>query len=116
MWQMRLEAGKQLLRQATDAATYWMGLVHYESGNYSAAAQWLSKVIEAESPSQWLSGARYNLGRTHEQLGQWEEAQRMYRADVSPQQHGSLLRARALRLRTEAGQASDASSADSGSR
>ena len=45
-------------------------------------------------PSPWTPGARYNLARCYEQLGQSSLARQWLESDKeSPQRHGNLLRA-----------------------
>ena len=75
-------------------ATYWLGLTYYESGKYNAVIEWLDKpVMQAALPSPWRAGARYNLARSYEALGQTDKAVELLEADDSPQRHGNLLRA-----------------------
>jgi tetratricopeptide (TPR) repeat protein len=92
-----LETMVTLMRRAKEHATYWLGLTYFDQGNYEASIEWLEKrTLQAPLPSPWIPGARYNLGRAYEALGQYDRAIAMYRADDSPQRHGNLLRA--LRL------------------
>jgi hypothetical protein len=59
--------------------------------------EWLNeRVIGAPLPSPWLPGARYNLARSYEALGETEKAIALYEADDSPQRHGNRLRAKWL--------------------
>ncbi len=90
-----LEALNGMYLRAKQNASYWMGLVHYEAGNYDAAIEWLDeRTIKSPLPSPWLAGARYNLGRSYEALGQNDKAIAWLQADAdSPQRHGNLLRA-----------------------
>jgi hypothetical protein len=77
-------------------ATYWLGLTYQEAGNHPAAIEWLAeRTMEAYPPSPWIPGARYNLARCYEDLGQWEAARKWLESDKeSPQRHGNLLRAK----------------------
>lgn len=87
----------ELARTAKVTASYWLGLVAFERQNYAAAIDYLqTRTLEAFSGSNWTTGARYNLARSYEALGQPEQAIRAYRAGQSPQRHGNLLRARWL--------------------
>ena len=92
-----LENIVNITRRAKQHATYWLGLSYYEEGNYEVARQWLGeRTLDASPRSPWAAGARYNLARTHENLGEYDKAIELYRADNSPQRHGNLLRARWL--------------------
>ena len=65
------------------------------AGNESAAIEWLAeRTMEAIPPSPWIPGARYNLARVYEDLGQWDAARKWLESDKdSPQRAGNLLRA-----------------------
>lgn len=91
-------------------ASYWMGLLSYDDGRYEPAAiDWFQRhTLEANPDGPWTQGARYNLARTYEQLGRFDEAIALYEADGSPQRHGNRLRARLLAERlAESGDAED---------
>jgi hypothetical protein len=78
-------------------ATYWLALSFYDDAKYATAVEWLDeRVIGAPLPSPWLPGARYNLARSYEALGETEKAIALYEADDSPQRHGNRLRAKWL--------------------
>jgi tetratricopeptide (TPR) repeat protein len=83
---------------AKQDASYWLGLLAFERGNYPAAIDYLNtRVLQAAPDGPWTFGARYNLGRTYEAQGQVDAAIRAYQSDYSPQRHGNLLRAKRLR-------------------
>ncbi len=86
------------LRAKADAS-YWLGLVCFELGQYQAAIDYFQKrTLEASPDGPWQSGAHYNLARTYEVLGQYEEAVREYEAEPkAPDSYGRRLRARWLR-------------------
>ncbi len=75
-----------------EAATFWLGIVNFEEGQYEAAADWFKMV-----GGEWLNGARYNLARSYEAAGDKAEAIKLLEADDSPQRHGNRLRARQLK-------------------
>lgn len=109
---------KELLETILDTAyrskhdaTYWLGLTYFEGalategdrqrGNYEAAMEWLEKrTLAASPPSPWVAGARYNLARCYEALGNYDQARKLLESDTSPQRAGNLLRARMLAGRT----------------
>jgi tetratricopeptide (TPR) repeat protein len=101
IWQARLKSSQHMMQQAKRHATYWLGLAQYDSGKFDAAVEWFERrTLEGSPGSPWLSGARYNLGRTYEALHDFEKACRWYEAsEPSPQEHGNRLRARWLRQR-----------------
>jgi tetratricopeptide (TPR) repeat protein len=95
--QVVLETINTMMTRSKQHASYWLALVHYEAGNYDAAIEWLDeRTIKSPLPSPWLPGARYNLARAYEALGQKEKAIAILQADDSPQRHGNLLRAARL--------------------
>ena len=55
-----------------------------------------SRTLQANPNGPWTGGARYNLARTYEVLGDHANARAYYEQDKSPQRHGNLLRARRL--------------------
>lgn len=96
-----------LLRQAKADASYWLGLVLFEQGDYPSAIDLFDKrTLQAKHASQWSSGARYNLGRTQEAAGNIDAAAAAYDSDDGPQSHGNHLRAKWLKERVAAKQAS----------
>lgn len=93
-WTQRLEQIKRLQVESKQHASYWMGLLHQQQGNYEVARNWLAtRTLERYPDGPWTHGARYNLARCDEALGALAEAIKLYRIDESPQRHGSLLRA-----------------------
>ena len=98
VWRSRLASSHMLALQAKQHASYWLALAHYETGNREAAVTWFKeRTIEAWPEGAWTAAARYNLGRTYEALGQYDEARELYAADDSPQAHGNHLRAKLLK-------------------
>ena len=64
---------------------------------WMTAIEWLTRTAEDSPASPWLPGARYNLARCYEELGQFDLARQWLQSDAdSPQRHGNLLRARQL--------------------
>ncbi len=88
-------------------AGFWLGQVHFEQRHYHDAKYWFEKTREAEPHGWWEPGARYNLARAHELLGDVSRATELYRGDDSPQRHGNLLRARLLQSESQPPAASD---------
>lgn len=82
-------------------ASYWLGLVTYERGSYSAAFNYFGNCTMNAwpgMPSPWTAGAIYNLGRTREAEGKIDEAAKIYRSNATAADAaGQLLRSKWLR-------------------
>ena len=84
-------------KMSKNHATYFMGLCHFDDGNFNAAEEWFKfRVLQDSQDSPWLAGARYNLARCYEAQGKWSEARELYLADESPQKIGNFLRAQRI--------------------
>jgi len=86
-------------------ASYWLGLIAAEQGNFPAAIDYFSKrTLEAAADSPWMPGIHYNLARAYEALGQPQRAVEEYLSGIhSPMHRGNLLRARWLKELAAAG-------------
>jgi hypothetical protein len=93
---------EEVSRQLKQRASYWLGLIAFEDAyrdpsDYAVAVDYFKRwSLEAYPDGTWAAGARYNLARTYEALGETDKARELYLADDSPQRHGNLLRARRL--------------------
>src|SRR5262249_41702067 len=68
--QAMLDFYTEIARVGKFDATYWLGLTYYEAGKYDTAVEWLgARTVQVSPPSPWTAGARYNLARCYEQLG-----------------------------------------------
>jgi hypothetical protein len=85
-------------RRAKLDASYWLGLIAFEQGNYRSAIDWFAnRTLAAVPTGPWTPAARYNLGRSHEAAGQAQAAVEEYAVgSFSPLVYGNLLRARWL--------------------
>jgi tetratricopeptide (TPR) repeat protein len=106
-----------IARQQKQSATYWLGLTYFEAGNFPAAIEWFSeRTLAAYPPSPWVPGARYNLARCYEALGQYETARKWLESDKeSPQRAGNLLRAKMLAARDSSKSNDDSPKVETGS-
>ena len=88
-------------------ASYWLGLIVAEQGNYPAAIDWFAARTLRLDPeggqatdgadTPWAAGATYNIARAYEADGQIDKAIQTYRCDTdSPYRDSNLLRARWL--------------------
>jgi hypothetical protein len=92
------EEQKDVLRGVKQDASYWLGLVSFERGQYQPAINHLAnRTLKSFPNGQWVNGARYNLGRSYEEVEDYVAAVEQYEADTSPQRYGNLLRAKQLR-------------------
>jgi hypothetical protein len=96
---------KQVKFRAKQDASYWLGLMAYQRGNYPSAIDYfLTKTIEAYPNGPWSTGARYNLGRTYEASGKPDLAILLYISNsASPGYLGDVLRAKWLKELGEKG-------------
>lgn len=102
--QRYLEAGslddqmKMILNLVKQDASYWLGLVAFERGQYSTAVDYFDqRTLQAFPEGIWVAGANYNLARTYEAMGEFDKAMATYRRDAtSPLHRGNFLRARFL--------------------
>ena len=82
-------------------ASYWLGLVTYERGNYPSAFDYFGKyTLNAwpGGPQPWTAGAIYNLGRTLEAEGKIDQAAKIYRSNATAADAaGQFLRGKWLR-------------------
>ena len=103
----QLKYAQDLMRMSKNAATFWVSLIQYEDERYETAQTWFSKrVLDPELVSRreftgdtlspWTPSARYNLGRSLERSGKFDQAIELYKTDGDPQEHGNRLRARLL--------------------
>ncbi len=76
-----------------DNAAYWLGIILFEQKTFDPAKQYFERTLDATGANSWTNGARYNLARCYEALGQFPKAIELYEADRSPQRNGNHLRA-----------------------
>ncbi len=93
-----LEASKRPLYELSKSnASYWLGLLSYDLGNYRVAKDWLeNRTLKARPNGPWTPGGQYNLARTYEAMGELRKAIELLEQDTSPQRLGNLVRARLL--------------------
>jgi hypothetical protein len=79
-------------------ASYWLGQLVFERGNYPSATNYFYNHTLVWMPDGMRThGAKYNLGRTYERSGEPMKAALMYKSDPdSPAYQGNLIRARWL--------------------
>ena len=80
-------------------ATFWLGLISYDEGQYDAAEDYFKMVpleVRPDVPSPWIAAARYNLARSYEASGRTADAIKLLDTDDSAQRYGNRLLARRL--------------------
>lgn len=88
---------QRIMREMKLLGTYFLGLACFDSGEYEVAANHMEKRVLGDFPdNRYAAGARYNLARAWEALGENAKAQAIYEGDDSPQRYGNLLRAKRL--------------------
>lgn len=88
---------QEIMRLCKLTATYWLGIIQFESSNFESAVDWLKICISAKQESSALSSAaRYNLARCYENLGDISSAVDLLRTKGDPQEHGNRIRSRLL--------------------
>ncbi len=102
-----LERTRMTMLKSKQYASYWLGLIAFEQGNYQVASDFFEKrVLQSADENPWRVGARYNLARCREQQALLEDdadmltrAIALYEQDQeNPQADGNRLRAANLRL------------------
>lgn len=89
---------KQQWQEIKIDASYWLGLMVAQTGNYRAAEDYLkTRVLMADPGGKWEYGAAYNLARVAEATGDIPTAIKLYQIHLTgPQAQGNLVRARWL--------------------
>ena len=95
VYDRQIQEVQRMMRMGKRTATYWLSLIQYDDGRYDTAETWFRKrSLDENQPSMWMPHARYNLARTVEHLGQWDQAIELYKSDNAIQEHGNRIRAR----------------------
>lgn len=75
----RAQTHTMLIFRGKYDASYWLGLIAFERGNWASATDYLQRRTLAAVPEGlWSPGARYNLARTYEASGQRDRAAKQY--------------------------------------
>jgi len=87
------------IMQGKLAASYWLGLIQYDVGEFDAAYDYFSvRTLQIGSMVFWTPGAHYNIARTLEALGHRQEAIEKYESiELLRRNPGNLLRAHWLK-------------------
>lgn len=102
VYDRQIQQVQAFMRQGKVTATYWLGLVQYDTNRLDLAKNWFQqRVLEDGLESDWEDAARYNLARTFESLGEIDQATQLYKFEGLPQEHGNRIRARLINRETE---------------
>mgnify|MGYP003673275038 CR=1 FL=1 len=97
LYDRQVQQAQAMIRLGKQTATYWLSLIQYDDGRYDTAETWFRKrVLDDTQLSHWQPAARFNLGRTIEHLGEFDEAIELYKHTGDIQEHGNRIRARLL--------------------
>lgn len=95
VYEQRLRQVQYFMTSSKRTATYWISLMHFDTSGFDNARNWFEKrVLVEDRESIWKAAARYNLARTLEHRGEWEQAAELYKTSGDPQEHGNRIRAR----------------------
>ncbi len=93
------EQQKDAIFEGKLAASYWLGLIEYEQGEYPAALDYFRvRTLQAGPQVFWAAGAHYNIARALEASGQPQTAIDAYESSIFLRNDaGCLVRARWLK-------------------
>lgn len=93
----RLRHFQQVFRQSKVDATFLLGQLHFDLGNFEAVESFLKvRTLTNEQAARWHAAARYTLARAYQEQGKLSEAIEALNEDGSPMEAGNRLRVRYL--------------------
>lgn len=96
-FQYRLMQLQVVFRQSKVDASFLLGQLHFDLGNYSEVDGWLKKrTLSNQQAVRWHSAARYTLARALQEQGKLADAIAELSEDSSPMEAGNRLRVRYL--------------------
>ncbi len=102
VYDRQIQQVQAFMRQGKVTATYWLGLIQYDTNRFDLAKNWFQQWVLGDGlESDWENAARYNLARTFESLGETDKAIEIYKLEGLPQEHGNRIRARLISRETE---------------
>ncbi len=97
-FQMRVAQAQFVFGRAKLDASFVMGQLHFDRGNYDAAEKWLrDRVIDDPRADTLHAASWYTLARAYQEQGKLAEADNALTHQPSPQEAGNRLRLRYLR-------------------
>ncbi len=97
VFQQRIQFFQGLFRQAKLEASLYLGMAHYDMGNFETSLSWLDRwMLKMSGTEAWHANCWYLMGRNCEMLGRNQEAIDYYKRSPSSQEAGNRIRARML--------------------
>lgn len=96
-YQMRLQQFQKVFRQSKIDASFLLGQLQFDLGNYDSVEGWLQKrTLTNPQAARWHAAARYTLARAYQEQGKLPEAIEQLTEDGTPMEAGNRLRVRYL--------------------
>ena len=96
-YQRRLFQFQQIFRQSKIDASFLLGQLHFDRGDFDSVEGWLKKrTLENPQAARWHSASRYTLARAYQEQGKIKQAIEELGEDDSPMEAGNRLRIRYL--------------------
>jgi len=96
-FERRIQSTRIAMQSVRIDASYFLGVLNFETNSPSSALNWLARVTDYDSDGRWKTGADYLAARCHETLGDNKVAIEKLKSDEEkPQAFGNLIRARFL--------------------
>lgn len=96
-YQARLQQFQFVFRQAKVDASFLLGQLHFDLGNFDEVIGLLNdRTLPNSQAARWHSAARYTLARSYQERGELKEAVAQLNQDGSPLEAGNRLRVRYL--------------------
>lgn len=103
VYDRQIQQVQSFMRQGKVTATYWLGLIQYDTNRMDLAKNWFEQRVLGDGlQSDWEDAASYNLARTLEIIGETDKATELYKTEGLPQEHGNRIRARMLNREADA--------------
>lgn len=81
---------------------FFLSQCHFDNGNFGTATNWLTRLEEIDDAKRWQPAINYLRARSLEAQRDYKSAIAAYSDQESVQFHGNLIRARLLKLLSEA--------------
>lgn len=95
-WQRMINGVQANMRLVRRDSGYFLSQCHFDNGNYSTAANWLTRLEQVATTARWQPAINYLRARSLEAQGDYKSAIEIYKKQESEQFHGDLIRARLL--------------------
>jgi len=88
---------RKWMEDMRDFATYWLGLVNYDQGEFAVANQYFEAILKEGAKNRFYPGTLYNLARTRLVEGKTAEAIQLFENPAVSMPQGCRLRAKWLK-------------------